>query len=479
MESNFISFLKELNENSKNSITTLNKRKNNILPVYKRIYRNKIVKKEAFIEFLDNPSLLINCFKEVYIIDGFTINLALGVINSYEAYLNYKKDMVYIINIGKKYGINDLSPNKVKASAIKYGDFATIKIIDNFIKNNEKIEDLSKSACEIIEYMASRIISEYEDVMLMIDEEKKIQKVSKDALSKIRVHEKITPSEQSLLISYINDSELPSKEKNNFLSQLINYAKSFKEEYIPRAKEQIEESYQDSDVITSPFVFEEEKEENDIYYNYLLAIKSFDNYLDLSSFLNSLKEKFNMTIFLNKIIKFLSKSEEDILLKNYLNEYCKKIDKKEEEQPTKNIRVLYYDFIHDVNYIASDINIISEEYYKEVQKGIEYIKQDGALNKCEGISTINKVVKLRIGSVRITYKRLSNDTYIILGIFQKHDMKGRGIIETTKRRNKVFSHTSEKVIKSALNNETIMNNFDEKNEAFDSQINEFLKEKIK
>ena len=99
--------------------------------------------------------------------------------------------------------------------------------------------------------------------------------------------------------------------------------------------------------------------------------------------------------------------------------------------------MLYYGFNENKNRILDEISNIPEEYYSDIKKAIELIKLDGAYSKRTNAkkSEIKKVFKLRIDDIRVTFKRISKNVYIILGVFVKKDYHGNRIISTTKKRN--------------------------------------------
>ena len=54
--------------------------------------------------------------------------------------------------------------------------------------------------------------------------------------------------------------------------------------------------------------------------------------------------------------------------------------------------------------IKSDI---PDEYYDDIYKGLNLIKENGAEGKRQNIVRRKKIFKLRVNSIRITYKRLA------------------------------------------------------------------------
>ena len=103
------------------------------------------------------------------------------------------------------------------------------------------------------------------------------------------------------------------------------------------------------------------------------------------------------------------------------------------------------------NKVYSDIlkGNIPSEYYVDVLKGLEMIKNNDPKTKVSSITTIKKVFKVRINDIRITYKKLSENVFIILGVFCKKDHKGYHVISKTKERNESLCYLESTILKAA------------------------------
>ena len=140
------------------------------------------------------------------------------------------------------------------------------------------------------------------------------------------------------------------------------------------------------------------------------------------------------------------------MLKNYLLTYLENL----KNEPVKDVNgeqnvLLYYGFLEKKNKVYSDIlkGNIPSEYYADVLKGLEMIKNNDPKTKVSSITTIKKVFKVRINDIRITYKKLSENVFIILGVFCKKDHKGYNVISKTKERNESLCYLESTILKAA------------------------------
>ena len=97
------------------------------------------------------------------------------------------------------------------------------------------------------------------------------------------------------------------------------------------------------------------------------------------------------------------------------------------------------------------------------------IKTGNDKGKSKRITSIKKVLKLRYKDIRVTYKRLSNNVIIILGIFCKKDNKGYDVIDVTRKRNKELVKYENNIIDS-INISELWNEYLKENSNIEEEI---------
>ena len=117
---------------------------------------------------------------------------------------------------------------------------------------------------------------------------------------------------------------------------------------------------------------------------------------------------------------------------------------------------------------------IPKEDYKSLLKAMELLKKDGAVANRTTTVLLKKIYKLRVDKVRVTFKRLNHNTYIVLGIFRKKDQHGSEVIAKTKSRNDKLSRYEKSIIESADIPE-IWNSYLEINEEIYTNVIEKIK----
>ena len=105
---------------------------------------------------------------------------------------------------------------------------------------------------------------------------------------------------------------------------------------------------------------------------------------------------------------------------------------------------------------------------------MEQIKFDGAINNRKNIVRIRKVFKLRVNNIRVTFKRISKNVYIVLGIYRKKDNHGAQIIFSTERRNNHLLR-DEKQIAEVIKISELWDSYLEKNDEIEEKIFNLLK----
>lgn len=347
----------------------------------------------------------------------------------------------------------------------------------------KKEEELYQKSHEIFMHACAYYVELYETIEQEKQETKDKVKSYGYALKNIKSKNPLTTSEISYITNLINELLLSKELKEVLFDELNDYIKNTKKEKIfsiPSKKEVIKQQviYIDDDMND---VYEEEQE-NEFSYNYLVTLKSFNSFNDINIFLDSIKYTCDINKVIQNVISLLSDSKEDNLLKEYLEKYALTNGKKEEQEEINNIDnvILYYGFYEEKNKILSDIvkSDIPKDYYKDVLYAIDMIKNGDSKNKLTRISSVKKVLKLRYKDIRITYKKLSNNIYIILGVFYKNDNKGYDVVDITRQRNKELIK-QEKSIIEAIKIPELWDAYLKENSNKECEIISALKNKVK
>lgn len=335
------------------------------------------------------------------------------------------------------------------------------EVYDKLIMMKERDDKLFKLNEEIVLYVCGSMIDLYENLLKEKENVKDNKKFLEYALKNIQSNSKLTPRDISsitLLLSKIANEE----EKNKLSTELNEYLLSLKPKDLPTLSVHKEEEkkgnpkiYVDDNLCTIKEDDVDEDDEETTNYlakNYLMALNFFDSYNDINLFLDSVKYDCDIEKTLLKVVDLLGNSDKEELLKNYLLTYLENLKK----EPVKDVNgeqnvLLYYGFLEKKNKVYSDIlkGNMPSEYYADVLKGLEMIKNNDPKTKVSSITTIKKVFKVRINDIRITYKKLSENVFIILGVFCKKDHKGYNVINKTKERNESLCYLESTILKAA------------------------------
>lgn len=341
-------------------------------------------------------------------------------------------------------------------------------------KRDEKLFLINE---KIVMYVVDVMIDLYESTLNEKEKLKEKKKLLEYTLKNINSNMPLIPRNLSVITSLINDNE-NNEERLVLLNELKEYLSKFEKEKTNETKEENKTpsnlNYVDN-VILDDFknIKQEDDEEDYIYNNYLTALRSLNNINDVKIFLDSIKYDYNLKSLLNNIINLLSTNQKDSKLKEIITNYLYEITINENHDIEKNdnkMHVFYYGFLEKQNKILQDIirNNISNDYYNDILLGFKMIEDNGAKNKRKTITRIRKVYKLRINDIRITFKRLTNNLYVILGVFCKKDSKGNDIIIKTEKRNDDLIKIEKSLIDSfdirELWDEYVLVNEDIKNE---------------
>lgn len=342
---------------------------------------------------------------------------------------------------------------------------------------------IRKSIEQLLSYSFTFIVNLYESLESNKEKQKEIMKNCGYALKNINSKLVLNARDISVITNMINESSKQEEEKELLFKELNDYIIETKKEKniaIPDTKELsngVPIVYRDDSVNNS---YEIKEEIN--YYNYLITIKSFDNNDDIKTFLESIKFSCNINKIVQNVINMLGNSKRDIELKVYLQNYLSNFvsDEEKNESIKSNNIILYHGFLENKNRILSDITKsgIPKEYYGDVLSAITMIKQGDTKGKISRIDSIRKVLKLRYKDIRITYKKLSNNIYVILGVFCKKDNKGYEVINKTRKRDKTLS-TQEKNIINAISISDLWNEYIKENSFMEDEIIHHLSSWVK
>lgn len=349
-----------------------------------------------------------------------------------------------------------------------------------------KQEELYEKSSIIYAHACTYYVELYEAIEKEKEETKSTKKLYEYALKSMKTKKALMTRDISTITNLISELEIDDQDREELFDELNDYIKRTKKEKVITVapKEEIKQKkviYKDLD--SKEKIEEIEEEQEDIFsYNYLVTLKSFESFNDINAFLNSIKMSCNISRLIESVISLLDDTKEDNLLKEYLTLYLSKNEKVEietEDNENENT-VLYHGFYDIKSKIISDIEKtdIPMEYYPHIKEALDMIKQGTDKNKFKRINSVGKVLKLRYKDIRITYRRIAKNTYIILGIFCKKDAKGNNIVATTKRRDEEFSK-HEKSIVEAINISELWDEYIKVNSNIDDIINKKLLNSVK
>lgn len=481
-----IEFLKEKQVECQNELDVVQRKYNLYKPIVLELKpKGGKFKKENLVHLLTNEKLYVAIEECIKNINSVPFEL---LIKNKINYTNYIKDVeklfkeanVNMAIIHEPAFINYLESQKDKNPMMK-------KVYEEVNEMAKRDDALHKTNEEITLYICNLMFELYETAE---EERSKLrfkEKHIKEIITKINNEKNLDLRDISLLNNLINLTEEENEIKDELFLLVNLYVTSYsKKKEIEEIKKEeftknISSSYYDEEV-----VIEEKDDVDDLIYNYFVTIKSIENETDLIAFLESINYNYNSMSLIEQLLGILEKEEyKDEKLKNILIKYAQKknvIKYELNSADNKENIILFYDFLDSKNKLLDDIkkNNISEDYYQDILNGIESLKNGTGIRKSKSITDIQKVLKLRVNDIRITYKRLKDNVYIILGIFCKKDRKGYNVINVTLKRDLEMKE-KEKAITSAYNmeNNIIFDTMLEKNEALESDLNLLLSKHVK
>ena len=239
-----------------------------------------------------------------------------------------------------------------------------------------------------------------------------------------------------MLSELISDSNLDNKEDK--LSEIENYTKSFE---VKKENNNLKEEKKEKVHEIKPFEdsnLSEEKNNDDFDFvdvsdvkNYASVLNLFKNEEEIILYLEGISYFKNFNKILSMMLDYAKDEKTKEIIENYI------LSKKEDtlcDKVCEENTIFYYDYKLS-SHVFKDIESIPKELYKDVLSALNEIKKDGAINKREQVNKLRKVLKIRKNEIRVTFRRIDKNVYVILGVFVKKDNKGFDIINTTEKRN--------------------------------------------
>ena len=354
-----------------------------------------------------------------------------------------------------------------------------LKVYNELLEMREREKELFRQNEEIVLFICNTFINMYEDV---INEKEKLKYNKKSLLytiESINKKEKLSVRSLSSLEKLYNVLGLEKQKK--LVAFIQNYNKKIEKEL---------------EIKTESIKVVDTKEEKDIKIKYIdnepvkqvidpLSIQA-KNMLDslngldkdmIFKMLENLSSNKNFITIINYMINFV----EDYKLQSYLEEFIENYFEsniKYKEETKEDNKVLYYGFSLKKNFILNDIENISEEYYKDILKAIKKVKRCDFNSNTKSITVLKKVFEVRVNAIRITCKRIDENTFIILGIYCKKKNRDRRLIVDTYNRLKLVDSVLDN-IDDVKKIDDVWEKYIEINNFFDDEINLKLNSKIK
>lgn len=342
-----------------------------------------------------------------------------------------------------------------------------------------KKKELNKKMQNIMAVSFNYIARFYESLEKEKEEKKTLKKKAEYALKNIKKNFSLTSQDINTITLLIEKEEDFDKEElfnslNNYIHlKRCNIIKAKTE--TPSRKEK-KNYVDDKDVIITE---EKEDKTNPVVSNYLTTIRAFnDNLNAINEFLNAISYNDDIEDIISEMLLQIDLNEEKKLhdtISNYLVQITYDEFKEDKLAEDEQVNVLFYDFLNNTSKIVNMIDKnIPKEDYKALLKALEQIKKDGAVANRTTTVLLKKIYKLRVGKIRVTFKRLNHNTYIILGVFRKNNQHGSYIISKTKSRADKLSRYEKSIIES-INIPDIWNSYLKINEEIYEGIIEQLK----
>lgn len=440
MQEKVINLIKEEIENLNVKI----KEKSKTLKEYEDVYtalkpNKKVFKKENVFNIINDEKLITKITNLVSKSDLIAIELMLEKKKEFD---EFDKETTLAL---KRYGLtkqliySDQFINYVKVKTSSNPKLE--KVYNELLEMKKREVELFKQNEEIVMFICNTAINLYEK---MIDEKESLKHQKKGlnyALDSIRKGEILLPWSINSLEEFLNT--LDDDNQNVIVCFLQSYNKEIndKNKRLKEIKKQvIRKEIPSFEPVYIDDVRKEEKVNPTMVTakNYLDAIKGMNSSM-INQVLDQLSLDVNFISIINHMINFLDEetkqNELQCYLESYLDSYLNSnIEYKEDFQDDND--VLYYGFAQRKNYILNDLENIPTDYYKDVLKAIEKIKRCNLNVGVKSLTDLKKVFEIRVNNIRVTCKRFSKDTYVIIGIYCKKSKKDRMLINDTAKKSK-------------------------------------------
>lgn len=343
----------------------------------------------------------------------------------------------------------DMYNRETENALKKYGLSREIVYSDEFINNTKgrvhdellemrrRDEELFNQNQKIVMYICDVAINKFEDLEKKKEYYKSISKGLTYAKENLKKEESFNNMASNSLDYVLNDLE--EDKKIELVSFIQRYNKCVEEKrrvLILNAKPNKEIDEENKVITFTDYnASDDEKEKLTPVMvtakNYLDSIEKLDE-ASLNQFLNYISIKNNFISIISHMISF-AKNEK---IRKYLENYLENIidsNMEEKEIIEEDNKILYYGFTASKKYLLKDIDNISEDYYKDILKAINKLKRCNWTGK-KNLVSLNKTFEMRQNDIRITARKLNNNTYVILGIYCKKMNRDRLLVSDTKRR---------------------------------------------
>ena len=146
----------------------------------------------------------------------------------------------------------------------------------------------------------------------------------------------------------------------------------------------------------------------------VILITDVDYYKDSK---NPIIQEYNKTLSLYNTLKRFYEEEREALDRRF--------NKEENQEETVNNLIYFYPAQSQKSYIENDLKNIPEEFYYDVMKLLNNLKKNNLNSnnskRFNGNKKLKKFLELRDDQLRIMCRKISDNNYSILGIFQKQD----------------------------------------------------------
>lgn len=342
-----------------------------------------------------------------------------------------------------------------------------------------KKKELNKKMQNIMAVSFNYIARFYESLEKEKEEKKTLKKKAEYALKNIKKNFSLTSQDINTITLLIEKEE--DFDKEELFNELNNYIHLKRCNIIKAKTETPSRKEKKNYVDDKDVIITEEKEDktNPVVSNYLTTIRAFnDNLNAINEFLNAISYNDDIEDIISEMLLQIDLNEEKKLhdtISNYLVQITYDEFKEDKLAEDEQVNVLFYDFLNNTSKIVNMIDKnIPKEDYKALLKALEQIKKDGAVANRTTTVLLKKIYKLRVGKIRVTFKRLNHNTYIILGVFRKNNQHGSYIISKTKSRADKLSRYEKSIIES-INIPDIWNSYLKINEEIYEGIIEQLK----